>query len=174
MATTAVTLLSPLCSGLCGYAADLLHWSKRLCAGMRWIRSLAREIDHLLATSERSIPPGPGAGAPPNPVSRVLKAIGPPAAAAILVVAMFLGAPAVGRAADMPIYLYTDVSPSARGGDVIRVLGSFAGRLSNYDGENILVITLIPFYEDAFMAVPTVRVSIPGNRRGPCAGQLVP
>jgi hypothetical protein len=62
------------------------------------------------------------------------------------------------------------VSPSARGGDVIRVLGSFAGRLSNYDGENILVITLIPFYEDAFMAVPTVRVSIPGNRRVPCAG----
>ena len=68
VSTTAITLLSPLCSGLCAYAADLLFWSKRLCADMRWIRSLARELDHLLTTSARSIPPSPAARAlPPIP-----------------------------------------------------------------------------------------------------------
>ena len=169
MATTAVTALAPLCAGLCGYAADLLLWSKRLCADMRWIRSLARDLDHLLTTSERSIPPESGVGAPPNPVSRVLKAIGPPAAAAALVMAALLGTPAVGRAGDIPIYLYPDVSPSARGGDVIRALKSLSAQLSTYAGENMLLIKLVPFYEDAFMASPTVRVTIPGNRPIHCA-----
>ncbi|HLN28250.1 MAG TPA: hypothetical protein VE957_07085 [Terriglobales bacterium] len=169
VSTTAVTLLSPLCSGLCGYAADLLRWSKRLCADMRWIRSLARDLDHLLTTSERSIPPGgPGAGAPPNPVSRVLKAIAAPAAAALVVLALF-GAPATAQAADIPVYLFPDVSPSARSGDVIRVLKTFSARLSSYDGESTLVLSLTPFYEDAFMAASTVRVVIPGNRQVSCA-----
>jgi len=167
--TTAVTLLSPLCSGICAYAADLLRWSQRLCADMRWIRSLARDLDHLLTTSERSIPPGPGgAGAPPNPVSRVLKAIAPPVAAALMVAAL-LGAPATGKAADIQVYLFPDVSPSARSGDVIRVLKSFAGRLSSYDGESTLAVSLTPFYEDAFMAASTVLVVIPGNRQVSCA-----
>ena len=51
ISTTVVTLASPVCSGLCGYAADLLLWSKRLCADLRWIRALARELDHLRTTS---------------------------------------------------------------------------------------------------------------------------
>src|ERR1017187_577141 len=168
MATTAVTLLAPLCAGLCGCAADLLLWSKRLCADMRWIRSLARNLDHLLTTSERSIPPGPGAGAPPNPVSRVLKAIGPAAAAAILAIAALFGAPAISRAADLPVYLYTDVSPSARAGEVIHILKNFSNRLSNYEGTDTLVVSVIPFFEDPFMATPTVMVSIPGNRPAAC------
>ena len=190
IATTAVTLLAPLCSGLCGYAAKLLLWSKRLCADLRAIRSLARELDHLLTTSDRSIPPGTGGGAPPNPVSRVLRAIAPPAAAflrtpnplnrvlraitpvalALFVIAALLATPTIGLAAgDTMIYLYPDVSPSARAGDVIRVLKNFSGRLSNYDGDNTLVITMVPFFEDAFMASPMVRVAIPGNRPIACA-----
>ena len=168
LSTTAVTLLSPLCSGLCGYAADLLFWSKRLCAVLRWIRALARDLDHLLTTSERSIPPGPGAGGPPAaPVNRVLKAITSPVAAMVLVAAL-VGLPVVGRAADLPIYLYPDVSPSARSGDVVHVLKGFTSRLADYDGEDVLIVTLVPFYEDAFMAVATARVAIPGNRIIPC------
>jgi len=168
VSTTAVTLLSPLCSGLCGYADDLLLWSKRLCSDLRWIRSLARELDHLLTTSERSIPPGSGGSAPPNPVSRVLKAIASPIAAMVLVVAALIGSSAIVQAADLPIYLYPDVSPSARGGDVIRVLKGFAGRLLTYNGEDTLIVTIVPFYEEAYMAVPLVRVAIPGNRTVPC------
>jgi hypothetical protein len=167
--TTSVTLLSPLCSGLCGYAADLLQWSSRLSADMGWIRSLARALDHLLTTSERSIPPdGLGAGSPPNAGNRVLKAIVAPAVVALVVLVLF-GAPAAAQAGEISVYLYADVSPSARSGDVIRVLKAFSGRLSSYDGESTLALSLVPFYEDAFMAESTVRVVIPGNRQVSCA-----
>lgn len=170
VSTTAVTLLSPLCSGLCAYASDLLRWSQRLCADMRWIRSLARQLDHLLTTSDRNIPPGPGgAGAPPTPVGRVLKAIAAPVSVAALVGAVLVATPATGKAADMPVYLFADVSPSARSGDVIRILKTFSGRLTSYEGESTLIVTLTPFYEDAFMAASTIRVSIPGNRQVSCA-----
>jgi hypothetical protein len=167
VSTTLVTLLSPLCTGLCAYATDLLFWSKRLCADMRWIRSLARDLDHLRTTSEHSIPPNPGV--PPKPVSHVLKSIATHAAAIVLMVALLFGAPATGKAADMPVYLFPDVSPSARSGDVIRVLKAFSVSLASYDGESTLVVSLVPFYEDAFMAVSTVRVIIPGNRHISCA-----
>jgi len=167
VATTAVTLLSPLCAGLCGYAADLLLWSKRLCADMRWIRSLAREIDHLLATSDRSIPSGNGGGAPPNPVSRVLKAIAP-ATTVLVVMAALFGTPVL-RAADVPVYVYPDVSPSARAGDVIRILKNFSGWLSNYEGTDTLVVSLVPFFEDVYLAAPVVKVTIPGIRPVTCS-----
>jgi hypothetical protein len=167
-ATTAVSLLAPLCSGLCGYAADLLFWSKRMCADLRWIRSLARELDHLLTISVRSIPPGPGGAAPATSVTRALKAIAPAASVVGFVIAVLLGLPAASLAADLPVYLYPDVSPSARGGDVIHVLKGISSQMSTYEGENTLVVTLIPFYEDAYMASSTVRVGIPGHRRPAC------
>ena len=169
VSTTAVTLLSPVCSGLCAYAADLLLWSKRLCADLRWIRALARDLDHLLTTSERCLPPPPqGPGAPPNPVSRVLKALAAPAAVAVLIVAALFGAAAPAQAADIPVYLFPDVSPSARSGDVVRVLKTFSARLATYDGENTLNLTMTPFFEDAYLASSTVRVVIPGSRPVAC------
>ena len=40
----------------------------------------------------------------------------------------------IGMAGDLPVYLYPDVSPSARAVDVIQILKGFASRLSNYKG----------------------------------------
>lgn len=174
VSTTAVTLLSPVCSGLCAYAADLLLWSKRLCADLRWVRALGRDLDHLLTTSERCIPSRPGPGAPPNPVIRVLKAIAAPAAVAALMMTALFPLPASAQAADIPVHLFPDVSPSARSGDVIRVLKSFSGRLSSYDGESTLVVNLTPFYEDAYLAAPTLRVIIPGKRSVACDTAAAP
>ena len=99
-------------------------------------------------------------------MSRVLKAIGPRCRSASP--GCSWRAPASSRAADIPVYLFPDVSPSARAGDVIRVLKDFSGRLANYDGESTLVLTVTPFYEDAFMAASTLRVVIPGNRQLAC------
>lgn len=169
ISTTVVTLASPVCSGLCGYAADLLLWSRRLCADLRWIRALARELDHLLTTSERSIPPPPPPpSAPPNPapVNRILKAIAP-ATMAVALITTLCAAP-VCRAADVPVYVYVDVSPSARAGDVVRNLKGLSGRLSNYEGPDTLVVSVIPFFEDSFTATPVVKVSIPGTRPVTC------
>ena len=135
---------------------------------LRWIRSLARELDHLLTISVRSIPPGPGGAAPATSVTRALKAIAPAASVVGFVIAVLLGLPAASLAADLPVYLYPDVSPSARGGDVIHVLKGISSQMSTYEGENTLVVTLIPFYEDAYMASSTVRVGIPGHRRPAC------
>lgn len=169
IATTTVTLLSPLCSGLCGYAAGLLSWSHRLCADMRWIRALARALDHLLATSERAIPAAPGALVPPaGPVSRVIKAIAPPVTVTILLIAALFGAPSVGQAADIPVYIYSDVSASARAGDVVDTLKAFTAKLSNYDGTETLSVSVVPFYEQAFTAKATAQVRIPGTRAVSC------
>jgi hypothetical protein len=52
---------------------------------------------------------------------------------------------------------------------VIRVLKAFSLSLASYDGENTLILSLTPFYEDAFLATSTVRVVIPGNRQISCA-----
>jgi hypothetical protein len=164
--TTLVTLLAPLCSGLCGYAADLLVWSKRLCAELRWVRSLARELDHLLTTSTRSIPPGSDGSGPPL-ASRSLKAIAAPMTTAMVMI-MLLGMPVTGRAEDLPVYLYPDVSPSARAGDVIQILKIFTSRFSTYSGADDLLVSLVPFYEDAFMATTTLQVRIPGSRPTAC------
>lgn len=169
ISTTVVTLASPICSGLCGYAADLLLWSKRLCADLRSIRALARELDHLLTTSERSIPPPPPpSSTPPNPApaNRILKAIAQATTAGALIAT--LCATPVCRAADVPVYVYADVSPSARAGDVVRNLKGFAGRLLNYEGPDTLVVSVIPFFEDSFMATPLVKVTIPGTRAVTC------
>jgi len=169
ISTTAVTLLSPLCSGLCGYAAELLFWSKRLCAYLRWIRSLARELDHLLTVSERSIPPSPGGAAPaPAPVSQVLRLTAPAAMTAVMLAVALFGAPALSQAADLPVYVYPDLSPSARAGEVIQVLKNFTARLSNYEGSETVALSLIPFFEEAYMAAPTAQVRIPGSRPVSC------
>jgi hypothetical protein len=169
ISTTLVTLLSPVCSGLCAYAAELLLWSKRLCADLRWIRALARELDLLLVTSERHIPPGgPGPGSPPNaaPVSRVLRAIAPTTTTVALVVALF-GA-SVLHAGDLPVYVFPDLSPSARSGEVIRNLKNLSTRLARYDGPDTLLVSVTPFFEDAYGASSVVTVNIPGVRPMVC------
>src|ERR1017187_5372437 len=74
----------------------------------------------------------------------------------------------ISRAADLPVYLYPDVSPSARAGEVIHILKNFSNRLSNYEGTDTLVVSVIPFFEDSFMATPTEMVSIPGDRPAAC------
>lgn len=163
ISTTAVTLLSPLCSGLCGYAAELMFWSKRLCADLRWIRSLARELDHLLTTSERSIPPPPSSGATPVPISGVFRLIAPAATTAVMLAMALFGAPTPCRAADIPVYVYPDLSPSARAGEVIQVLKTFTARLSNYQGDETVALSVIPFFEEAYSAAPMVLVRIPGS-----------
>jgi len=171
ISTTTVTLFSPLCSGLCGYAADLLRWSKRLCADLRWIRSLRRDLDHLLTMSERSIPTTPGG--PGVQIPLVLRAIAPPVSVAVFLIAALCSAPTIGHAADLPVYLYADVSTSARGGDVTSILKSFTGKVSTYEGAETLTISVVPFYEQAFMATAVVRISIPGTRQVACPAGAV-
>jgi hypothetical protein len=161
---TLLTLVSPICSSLCGHAADLLFWSRQLCRELRSIRSVSRDLDLLGACCERTIRPGPGAGPEPTPVSRVLKVSG----AVALVTAILCGAPTMCRAAALPVYIYADLSPSARAADVTQVLNDLAQRLSNYEGGDALVISVTPFYENGFMAAPFVEVKIPGKSPYAC------
>lgn len=159
VATTVVTLVSPVCSGLCGVAADLLLWSRRICNSLNSIRSLSRELDQLREISERSLPPElpprVAQATLPTPVDR------PPKVAA-LIIAMLFGSLSISRAAELPVYVYADVSPSARAGNVTNVLSDFSNRLSQYDNNTPLVISLIPFFEEAFTAKPTLRLTIQG------------
>jgi hypothetical protein len=149
----AITLLSPLCSGLCGAAADLLSWSGRICRSLAGIRSVSRELELLALAGERSTAP--------SLVSRGAKA-----GAAGLVLMLFGGATC--RAADVPVYVYVDVSPSARAGDVTQLLKNFARELAGYEGVEALAVSIVPFYENAFMATSFVDVKIPGNRPREC------
>ena len=81
---------------------------------------------------------------------------------------VLLGTTMIGMAGDLPAYLYPDVSPSARAVDVIQSLKGFASRLSNYKGADTLVVSMVPFYQDAFAAVPTIQNRVPGNRPITC------
>src|SRR5205823_2927413 len=123
--TTIVTLLSPICGGLCAYAADLLFWSRRLYGDLRWLRALGRRVHHLHDASEQCLPPP----APTNvaPQGRVLRLIRPPATVPVILLAVSLvfGDAAQLRAADLPVYVYPDVSPSVRSVEVRNVLRDF-------------------------------------------------
>ena len=81
---------------------------------------------------------------------------------------MLCGAPTSCEAADLPVYIYADLSPSARAGDVTQVLNDLAQRLSSYEGADALAISVTPFYEDAFMARPFVEVKISGKHPFAC------
>ena len=151
--TTAVTLLSPLCSGLCTYAADLLFWSSRLCTNLRWLRALEGRVKKLGNVSQRSLPP-----APSNIVTHdrqlLLKSAMPFAIMAAIMWASNL------HAADLPVYVYTDISPSIRFVEVSNVLKDLSLRLEQYEGPNTLVVTLVPFYSDAYSAPSIVRIRV--------------
>jgi hypothetical protein len=148
-----ITLLSPVCTGLCHVAAELLSWSGRISRSLAAIRSLLRELELLALGSERSV-------APSFPIR------GSKAGAAGLVL-MLLGGVTC-RAADVPVYIYVDVSPSARAGDVTQLLKNLARKLSGYEGADALAISIIPFYENAYMATSFVDVKIAGNRARDC------
>jgi hypothetical protein len=82
--------------------------------------------------------------------------------------AAIFGAPIASRAADLPVYVYPDVSPSARAAEVIQVLKNFTARLPNYEGSETVALSVIPFFEDAFTAAPMAQVRIPGSRPVSC------
>jgi hypothetical protein len=86
-ATTAVTLLSPLCSGLCTCAFDLLSWSRRVCADIRWIRGLDRDLKHLLLISKRSV----GGLKDESGISEATRRALGPVSAAVLAIATLVG-----------------------------------------------------------------------------------
>jgi hypothetical protein len=153
-AITAITILSPVCGGLCGVGADLLCWSGRICRDLDAIRRVSRQVELLAAASERGLPP-------PSGVERTLR----PAAAVLLLI--LIGGSTC-RAADIPVHIYVDVSPSARAGDVTQVLKSFAGELSRYEGPDALAVSVIPFYQDAFMATSFVDVRVAGSAAHAC------
>ncbi len=156
-----ITLLSPLCSGLCRVAAGLLSWSGRICRSLAGIRSVARELELLAIASERSTAP--------SLVSRGAKA-----GAAGLLLMLFGGATC--RAADVPVYVYVDVSPSARTGDVTQLLKNFVRELAGYEGVESLDVSIVPFFENAYMATSFVDAKIAGNRTRDCplaASELV-
>lgn len=165
--TTVVTLLSPLCSALCAYSADLLFWSRRLCADLRRLRALARNIQHLDSIATQCLP----VKTPKKEVKyddtkiRLIRSAAP-----IAFLAVFLGAPgAVGAyAADIPVHIYPDVSPSVRSADVSHVLKEFSARLEAYNGANTLVVSIVPFYEDAFSAPAIARIRIAPVTDPPC------
>lgn len=161
VAMGAITLLSPLCSGLCGVAAELLSWSRRISRELLAIRSLSRELKLLVTACERN-----GAPAPATRSAKIGFAI----------VAALLCCGVGARAGDLPVRLYADVSPSARSGDVIQILKNFARELSAYDGPNGLNVALVPFYADAFTATSFIAVNIAGDRTFDCpapASELV-
>jgi hypothetical protein len=51
---------------------------------------------------------------------------------------------------------------------VTQVLKNITARLTGYEGENTLFVSLIPFYQDAFAASPAVRIRITGKRASVC------
>jgi hypothetical protein len=148
-----LTLLSPLCSGVCGVAADVLSWSGRICRDLVATRSLSRELELLKLSGER--------GHTLSVVGRVIKT-----GAAGVVATLLCGATC--RAAELPVYVYVDVSPSARAGDVTQLLKNFARGLSVYEGPDGLTVSVIPFYENAYMATSLAEVTKPGNRTRDC------
>lgn len=107
---------------------------------------------------------------PQNRVTRFLNAIRP--ATTILLMVTLLYMPSMSRGADIPVYIYCDLSPSARAGDVADVLKDFSSRLSHYKGNDPLVITLTPFFQSAFLASPAVSVTIPGTRKVDCSSAV--
>ncbi|HLJ45448.1 MAG TPA: hypothetical protein VKU01_05550 [Bryobacteraceae bacterium] len=156
-----ITLLSPLCSGLCGVAAEMLSWSRRICGHLTEFRSVSRNLKLLEAASGRRTPPPDGNG----------KGM---AGAAGLALAILCGATC--RASDLPVYVYVDVSPSARSSETTQILKNLAQSLSAYEGADALAVSVIPFYENSFMATSVLSVTIPGNRARDCpvaASELV-
>ena len=86
----------------------------------------------------------------------------------LIVLAAICGALTDCRGADLPVYIYADVSGSVRPGDVAQVLNSLTRRLSSYEGADAVVVSVTPFVEDAFMATTFAEVRIPGNQPAPC------
>jgi len=170
--TTAVTLLSPPCSGLCAYAADLLFWSKRLCTDLRWLRALGRRIHRLSSVCTRCLNPAtPKVVKTEDRTLRLIKSAAPTLVIAATVAGVLGCAPEI-RAAEVPVYVYPDVSPSVRTAEVHHVLKELSLRLEQYEGANPLAISVIPFYEDVYSAVPLIRIRIPSTASPACDGPV--
>lgn len=152
VAMTLISLLSPLTSAFCGAAAELLSWSKRACSELGAVRLLLRDLELLYVASDRS-------------VRLFLSAAGKGITAALALIFLLC---ASCQAADRPVYVYVDVSPSARSADVTQVLKNFAQGLSTYEGPDTLDVFVTPFFESAFIATPFAEVRIAGNRPREC------
>jgi hypothetical protein len=155
MATTILTVISPLLCGICKYAASLFLWSERVCLELRKVRLVLRQLQHLLELSTLNLPPGS-----PGP-----KGIGP-SLGVLLLILMICVSPA--RATGLPVYVFADVSPSARAADVAQVFESLSVQLANYHGANPLVISVVPFFENAYFTTAAVKVTLTSGSVADC------
>jgi hypothetical protein len=154
-----IALVSPVASGLCQSGADLLSWSRRISKEAEAIRALARDLELFSKDS-----------------GRVRSAASLSRAAKVTVTSLALMAvtAATSRAADLPIpgdlsvRVYVDLSPSARPEQATQLLKKLATALAGYGGERGLAVSIIPFYEDAYMASPFIDIKISANRPRDC------